>query len=266
MKRTFFAFVLALCLLMLVSCRENEQLFVSSGGGASSEISSSEQSSLSSSQAQSEASTSSANSSTFTSSPALTGTGQGNIVSSQKPPATSKPAPKPKPTLQEIKEANSVKIKKIISKHTNDNMTPLEKAKAIYNWLYPNFGYRAVYVDLSSGFSEELTHQLAAHYFRYYRGSCEHYAAVSRLFFEEFGYECIYVKGTRYSNLSRRWGEHVWLMVNVNGDWYHVDGLFAGNFAKVMDDYFCVPDSKMEKTHKWDKENLPACTKEQILK
>lgn len=264
MKRTFFAFVLALCLLMLVSCRENEQLFVSSGGGASSEISSSEQSSLSSSQAQSEASTSSANSSTFTSLPALTG--QGNIVSSQKPPATSKPAPKPKPTLNELKEANSVKIKKIISKHTNDNMTPLEKAKAIYNWLYPNFGYRAVYVDLSSGFSEELTHQLAAHYFRYYRGSCEHYAAVSRLFFEELGYECIYVKGTRYSNLSRRWGEHVWLMVNVNGDWYHVDGLFAGNFAKVMDDYFCVPDSKMEKTHKWDKENLPVCTKEQILK
>lgn len=171
----------------------------------------------------------------------------------------------PKPLdIKEIKKSNKEKIKKIIDKKTDSDMTNIEKANVIYNWLFTNFGYRTVFIDTTNGINRDQTHNLAHHYFRYYRGSCEHYAAVSKLFFEELGFECKYVFGSRYSSISYKWSEHVWLMIKVDGNWYHVDGLFAGFFADNMNDYFCVPDKKINQTHKWDKKSLPECKKSQF--
>lgn len=167
-------------------------------------------------------------------------------------------------SIKEIKKANKEKIRKIIDKKTDADMSNIEKANVIYNWLFTNFGYRTVYVDTTNGINRDQTNRLAYHYFKYYRGSCEHYAAVSKLFFEELGFECKYVFGTRYSSISYKWSEHVWLVVNIDGNWYHVDGLFAGFFADNMNDYFCISDKKIKDTHKWDKTSVPECKKSQI--
>ena len=188
----------------------------------------------------------------------LVAQGQTNALSSQSPNK------KPKPSFKDLKASNKIKIQRIIDRKTTKDMSNLEKANAIYKWLFTNFGYRAAFVDTENGISTKQTHELAAHYFRYYRGSCEHYAAVSKLIFEELGFECKYVFGSRYSNLSYKWGEHVWLVMKVDGNWYHVDGLFAGFFAEDMNDYFCVPDKKLKGTHKWDKDSVPKCSKSQI--
>ena len=82
----------------------------------------------------------------------------------------------------------------------------------------------------------------------------------------ELGYECMFVLGERYSAISHKWGEHVWLMVKVNDNWYHVDGLFGGLFYNVIETTFMVPDSAIEKTHRWDKTVYPPCTNVQLLK
>jgi len=262
MKKVSLFLVLILCFAFAVSCADDTNNC--SSDDVSLVVTSGRQSALDKNDAVSSSNASDENqSSDSETSSFISATGQGNSFTSSD---ISDSKPKPKPSVKDIKKSNKEKIRRIIEKRTTKDMTKLEKANAIYNWLFTNFGYRAAFVDTSKGISQNQTHELAAHYFRYYRGSCEHYAAVSKLIFEELGFECKYVFGSRYSNLSYKWGDHVWLVIKVNGSWYHVDGLFAGFFAKDMNDYFCVPDKKLKETHKWDKESVPKCSKQQVKK
>lgn len=155
------------------------------------------------------------------------------------------------------------KAEKIINEQVYGNMSDLKKAKQLYTWLYYNFKYRAISVDLSQGYVKELTAQLADYYFTYYKGSCEHYAVAQKVFFDLLGFESFYIEGERLDSGSGEWGEHVWLLVYYEGNYYHVDGLFGGNHAPSLYSTFFVPDSAIEKTHRWDKEYYPACTQPQ---
>lgn len=187
---------------------------------------------------------------------------------SSKPTVSSKPevSSQPELTLDELKAENSKKAQEIIKKITNDKMTDVEKARATYLWLYPNFKYRTSKVDLSKGYTEELTHKLANYYFKYRKGSCEHYAAVQKIFLEELGFECFYVEGERFSYWTKKWGDHTWLHVKYGEDMYHVDGLYGGLFYDVKETTFMVPDKALKKTHRWNTDTYKPCTKPQILK
>ena len=165
-----------------------------------------------------------------------------------------------------LAETVSKKAKEALSQVVTSNMTEVEKAKISYDWLFFHFKYRAMTVDLSNGYTDELTLELADYYFRYHKGSCEHYAAAQKVLLEELGFEVRYVEGERYDSGAGVWGEHVWVMMNVNGNWYHVDGLFGGNHTAALSSMFCVPDTAIENTHRWDKSKYPACTNPQILK
>ena len=184
-------------------------------------------------------------------------------------PSTSSKAPvstTPALTLEELKAENSKKAQEIIKQVTNENMTVIEKAKATYHWLYPNFKYRTSVVDLSNGYTDKLTHELANYFFKYRKGSCEHYAAVQKILFEELGLECFYIEGDRYSYWTKTWSGHTWLMVKYQGEMYHVDGLYGGLFHDNSEDMFMVPDKAIQKTHSWNRDTYLPCTKPQILK
>ena len=165
-----------------------------------------------------------------------------------------------------LAKAVSKKAKEALAQVVTNNMTEVEKAKIAYDWLFFHFKYRAMTVDLSNGYTNELTLELADYYFRYHKGSCEHYAAAQKVLLEELGFEVMYVEGERYDRGAKAWGEHVWVMMQVDGNWYHVDGLFGGNHTAALSSMFCVPDSAIENTHRWDKTKYPACTNPQILK
>jgi len=277
MKRIVLSAALIFVLLFVVSCSNNGDYAQSGSETASSAVALNEQSSSQPEKEPDFESSSISVSETEENSSvgSLQTTVQGNgIVSSDtsskpnqavSPNSMPKPKPKPTPSLEELKTANRVKICEIIETVAKEDMTDIEKAKAAYLWLFPNFKYRAVYVDLSNGYTEQLTHELASYYFKYHKGSCEHYAAVQKLIFEHLGFETLYVQGTRYSSLSKKWGEHTWNLVNVEGNWYHADGLFGGIFTGDAQTTFCVPDSVLELTHRWDKEKYPICSQPQIL-
>ncbi|MEE1280203.1 MAG: hypothetical protein UHH95_05165, partial [Oscillospiraceae bacterium] len=78
---------------------------------------------------------------------------------------------------ESLKDEVSQKAKEALAQVVTNNMTEIEKAKISYDWLFFHFKYRAMTVDLSNGYTDELTLELADYYFRYHRGSCEHYAA-----------------------------------------------------------------------------------------
>ena len=173
---------------------------------------------------------------------------------------------KPQVDYTELAATVKTKAQEALKSVVKDSMTPVEKAKIAYEWLYWHFKYRAQTVDVSNGYTDELTLELASYYFKYHKGSCEHYAAAQKVLLEELGFEVKYVEGDRIDSGSGQWGEHVWVMINVDGNWYHVDGLFGGNHTAYLQTMFCVPDSAIESTHRWDKSKYPACTNPQILK
>ena len=158
-----------------------------------------------------------------------------------------------------------VKAQQVIDSQTDDSMTDVEKAKKTYEWLYFNFKYRAVAVDLSGGYTDELTAELCDYYFKYHKGSCEHYAAVQKVLLDKLGFETYYIEGERYDAGAGVWGEHVWIIVHYQGAYYHVDGLFGGNHTASLTSMFFVPDSAIESTHRWDKSYYPACSEPQLL-
>jgi transglutaminase/protease-like cytokinesis protein 3 len=262
MKKICLALALVLCLAFFVSCNKEKPNGDIVSNYTSSSIAQSEGNvtdTASSEIAKTETSSISSTASEFAQSQTASQNINSNLVS--KLPSVSS-----KPTLEEIDITNSQKAQDIILKTTNPAMTDIEKIKATYKWLYPNFKYRTASVDLSNGFTKELETELASYYFRYHKGSCEHYAAAQKAMINQLGYECMYVTGERYSSLSRRWGEHTWLIVKVGESWYHVDGLFGGLFYNVIETTFMVPDSALEKTHRWNRESYPACTNAQLLK
>lgn len=274
MKKFSLISVLFAFLLVAVSCENIQQPVQSEIGLTSSAIAPSEESNLASEiSSQTEISSIAAAEKEESSSGSLlvSSLRETAASSSSKPVETSsvpqsKPLPKPTVTLQELKQSNSKKAREIIAKVTNDDMTAVEKAKATYKWLYPNFKYRGVKVDLSEGYTEQLTHELAAYYFKYHKGSCEHYAAVQKVLFSELGLESYYVQGERYSKWTKKWGSHTWLMVNIEGNMYHVDGLYGGLFYDKIETTFCVPDHALEKTHRWNRDTYVPCTQSQLLK
>ncbi len=269
MKKIYAIAALLLLVAVLSSC-SNPASFT--GGGKVENVSSKITVSEISSQISSEiflnssgVTSSEHNSSAQTNSPNLVGQGAG-VLSSRAPEVSSNPPVPPKPNLDEIKASNKAKALEIINNITNGSMTNIEKAKATYLWLYPNFKYRTTRVDLSNGYTDRLTEELAHYYFKYHKGSCEHYAAVQKILLRELNIESYYVIGERYSSLSKKWGEHTWLMAEINGNMYHVDGLFGGLFYNVKETTFMVPDSAIEKTHRWNRNTYMPCTNPQLLK
>jgi len=161
-----------------------------------------------------------------------------------------------------LKADTDKKANEAMASVITENMTELQKLKITYEWLFWHFKYRAAAIDLSEGYTDELTYDLASYFFKYRKGSCEHYAAAQKVILNNLGYESMYVEGERLTSAGK-WGEHVWLIVKYEGNWYHIDGLFSGNHAPSLTTVFLASDSIIENTHKWDKSKYPACTNPQ---
>ena len=168
--------------------------------------------------------------------------------------------------LESLKQEVSQKAKEALAQVVTNNMTEIGKAKISYDWLFYHFKYRGMAVDVSGGYTDQLTLELADYYFKYHKGSCEHYAAVQKVLLEELGFECFYIRGERFSYWTKKWGDHTWLHVKYGEDMYHVDGLYGGLFYDVKETTFMVPDEALKKTHRWNKDTYTPCTKPQILK
>lgn len=87
---------------------------------------------------------------------------------------------------------------------------------------------------------------------------CQGYAKAAQYLFREMGIASIFVSGR--VNESE---DHVWNLVEVDGDWYHVDitwgdasyvstaetAGFDGRLPEINYEYLCIPDSQLLRTH-----------------
>lgn len=84
-------------------------------------------------------------------------------------------------------------------------------------------------------------------------GSCEDYAAAMTVVLRRMGFEARYIPGLTIS-VERKYMDHAWAVVQLDGEWYHLDPQLEGN---VMDRdmigyrYFLKPDEWMRADHLW---------------
>ncbi|MGE5627518.1 MAG: transglutaminase domain-containing protein [Solirubrobacterales bacterium] len=149
--------------------------------------------------------------------------------------------------LTPLEQLNKVdtKIKEILKTIINDNMTDIEKEKAIHDYIVLNTKY-------------DTTYEKHSPYNALIEGTsvCEGYAALFRRMMEFSGIKVINVTG----------GSHEWNMAYIGGNWYHVDCTWDDPVpdvaGRVKYNYFNRTDAEMAKDHTWDKSLYPAASTE----
>lgn len=128
--------------------------------------------------------------------------------------------------LENIKETIFNRVK---------NMSKYEVVKYCYDYLILNSYYDAKYDDQS------IISVLINHI-----GVCTSYAKSFKYLMDYFEIPCILLEGTfTQSNES-----HVWNMVQLDNNWYHVDVTQGDASNQFVDySYFCITDSQVYKDH-----------------
>lgn len=153
------------------------------------------------------------------------------------------------------------KIKKVIDSVTDSSDSKLEQMEAVYQWVSENFRYKAITVDLSKGYTDDLINELAEAFLNTRKGACEHYAAIVYVLFRRLdaSYAPIMVTGDRLDSKNGTWGEHAWVIMALDGVYYHFDGLYGRNHMGDTMKTFQKADADLESTHRWDHDAYPVC-------
>lgn len=115
-----------------------------------------------------------------------------------------------------------------------------ERLKYIHDWLVNNTDY----VNNGTASRNEADGPLV-----YGQAVCEGYSKAFMYLAQSMGYECVCVGG--YAQ-----GPHMWNMVKVGGEWYHVDVTWDDPLSSggpiLRHDYFLVSDSTIRSDHSLD--------------
>ena len=127
------------------------------------------------------------------------------------------------------------KLVEVIGEIITDDMTDYEKEKAIYDWQVQWISYNNDNLNpITDGQSETHTPYGV---FRTHNAICVGNTTTFKLFMDALGIPCKIIHSTEN-------GEHAWDVVQLDGDWYHVDVTFDGSANGVPSySYFNVPDS-----------------------
>jgi len=136
-----------------------------------------------------------------------------------------------------------------------DDMTDYDKEKAVYDYIFKNTRYdegnlAAIDVDGEGSYSHT-----PYGFFKNGETICVGNATTFKLFMDALGIDCKIIHCTED-------GEHAWDVVNIDGDWYHVDLTFDGGVSKPDYSSFNVNDEiKEQDGYDWsDQEDIPECT------
>jgi hypothetical protein len=145
------------------------------------------------------------------------------------------------------------KINEILAECITGGMGEKDKVKAIHDYLILHTTYEKTYYN---GRETNAAH-MAKYIFTEGKGVCEAYAEAFKILMNAVGIECIMVPGEAGGV------GHVWNQVKVDGKWYNTDVTWddPDDGDKIHYDYFCIPDSKINKTHTVEKGFMPhECT------
>lgn len=149
-------------------------------------------------------------------------------------------------------------LDEIIQSITYEGMPIIDQQYAVYSWVRDNLSYLGIAVDTTNGYNANLVNKLSIYALENYKGSCEHVAALLKVFLDRLGTEAIVVTGSRYSYLSLRYSDHAWVLTKSNSNYFHCDPLFERNHTKTPKSGFMRNDEYMSGHHRWDRSAYPA--------
>jgi hypothetical protein len=137
-------------------------------------------------------------------------------------------------------------VDEILADIITEDMTQLEKAKAIYNWTKYRIGY-VNYPDMNDWV------KAAYQGIKNRRGDCFVYYATAQALLTRAGIE--------NQRIVKTGGGHYWNLVNCGNGWYHFDT----TPRRGGGEFFMLTDSELEEysknhnnSHVWDREKYPA--------
>jgi hypothetical protein len=164
----------------------------------------------------------------------------------------------------------------IIDEIITDGMSDYDKEKAVYDYLFSHVRYDE---GRFAAVSEESTGSTAAlavdeneeadegidedpygedydyepyGVFKNHNAICVGNATTMKLFMDMLDIPCYVIHSTSQ-------GEHAWNLVQIGGDWYHMDLTFDNGSNDPLYTYFNVPDNvKMMSGYPWDTTEFPA--------
>ncbi len=127
---------------------------------------------------------------------------------------------------------------------------PYEKVKFLNDWLAENVEYDRESFNFSSGmdeseqaFANTMYGTLVAR-----KTLCGGYACTTSYILNHSGIDTLYVTGVTVDGL------HAWNLIDLGGEYYHLDTTWADDNenGKVLYSYFCLDDEEMSLTHRAD--------------
>lgn len=145
--------------------------------------------------------------------------------------------------------------RKVLSQITDESMTDMEVAFAIYNWTKTNIAY--------TGSSDKSSWVKGAHQaFTKKSGDCFNYFAAAKALYKVAGIENVDVVKSDTSHSS-----HFWSLINLGDGWYHVDctprrkvGYFFMNTDAELEAY----SVKNKNSHIFDSDAYPERATESV--
>ena len=144
------------------------------------------------------------------------------------------------------------KAKEVLDQVITDDMTDYEKEKAIYDWQVAWVNYQNQNLSPMASGGVDQSH-LPYGVLKNHEAICVGNATTFKLFMDMLDIPCQIIHSTEA-------GEHAWNLVQLEGDWYHVDITFDGSSdGRSSYTYFNVPDSvKDDGAWPWDHSKFPA--------
>lgn len=149
-----------------------------------------------------------------------------------------------------LAEQQYVAVSAIADEIIAEDMSEIEKVRAIHDWLIHNVKYD--YVGVENNIIPAVEHKLEGVLVER-TAVCDGYAKAFRALCEKAGMSCFLIYGTGASGIS-----HAWNVVKVDGKWYQIDTTWddtEANARKLLDtyyEYFLLSDEKMSETHIWN--------------
>lgn len=145
--------------------------------------------------------------------------------------------------------------KEVLDEITNENMTDMEVAFAIYHWTKNHIAY--------TGSSDKSSWTKAAHQaFTQRAGDCYNYFAAAKALYDVAGIENVDVIKSDTSHSS-----HFWSLINLGDGWYHVDctprrkvGYFFMNTDEELEAY----SKKNKNSHIFESDQYPERATESV--
>jgi len=142
------------------------------------------------------------------------------------------------------------KVSEVLAKIITPSMKDDEKTKATHDWVVTNVRY-----------DTELTQYSAYAALFLGKAVCQGYSLLVFKMLKESGVTARIIDGMGYSNGT--WDNHMWNLVYLCGNWYHVDATFDDPVpdvsGRIRYTYFEQSDSEMS-DHIWDTTKYPAAT------